>query len=55
MGTTTDKLNYLNATKGLIKDALNNLGAEITDETTFRGYIDKINDIYDEYSALQNL
>lgn len=54
MGTTTDKLNYLNATKGLIKDALNNLGAEITNETTFRDYVDKINNIYEEYSALQN-
>lgn len=54
MGTTTDKLNYLNATKGLIKDALNNLGAEITDETTFRDYVDKINDLYEEYPNLQN-
>lgn len=54
MGTTTEKLNYLNATKGLIKDALNNLGAEITNDDTFRSYVDKIDDLYEEYSSLQN-
>ena len=46
---TIDKLNYLNETKQEIKDALNDLGAEITDEDTFRSYVDKINDIADEY------
>lgn len=51
---TIDKLNYLNATKGLIRVALNDLGAEITEEDTFRSYVDKINDIYEEYSNLQN-
>ena len=47
---TIDKLNYLNETKQEIKDALNDLGAEITNDTTFRSYVDKINDLYDEYS-----
>ena len=46
---TIDKLNYLNETKEQIKDALNNLGAEITDEDTFRSYVDKINELADEY------
>ena len=46
---TIDKLEYLDETKGLIKDALNDLGAEITDEDTFRSYVTKINDLYDEY------
>ena len=51
---TIDKLNYVNETKGLIKNALNDLGAEITDEDTFRSYVGKINDLYEEYSSLQN-
>ena len=51
---TIDKLNYLNETKQLIKGALNDLGAEITDENTFRSYVDKINDIYEEYTNFQN-
>lgn len=46
---TIDKLNYLNATKQLIKDGLNDLGAEITDDDTFRSYVDKINEIAEEY------
>lgn len=46
---TIDKLNYLNETKGLIKDKLNDLGAAITDEDTFRSYVDKIDELYNEY------
>lgn len=46
---TTDKLNYLNETKRQIKVALNDLGAEITDEDTFRSYVDKIDEIYNDY------
>ena len=34
---TAEKLTYLNATKGLIKDAINNAGANITNDT-FRSY-----------------
>lgn len=48
---TIDKLNYLNETKGLIKTALNNLGAELTDDDTFRSYVDKINEIAEEYPS----
>lgn len=44
-----DKLNYLNETKELIKDSLNDLGAEITDEDTFRSYVTKINELSEEY------
>ena len=51
---TIDKLNYVNETKGLIKNALNDLGAEISDEDTFRSYVGKINDLYEEYSSIQN-
>jgi len=44
-----DKLNYLNETKELIKDSLNDLGAEITDEDTFRSYVTKIDELSEEY------
>lgn len=49
MGTIADKLMYLNETKELIKKALNDLGAEINDEDTFRSYVSKINELYNEY------
>lgn len=58
---TIDKLNYLNETKSQIQYALNDLGAEITNDTTFRSYVTKINDLYNEYPteqqvlALQNI
>lgn len=48
---TIDKLNYLNETKGKIKTALNNLGAELTDDDTFRSYVDKIDEIAEEYPS----
>ena len=46
---TIDKLNYLNETKEQIKTALNDLGAEIQDDDTFRSYVDKINELATEY------
>lgn len=49
--TTIDKLEYLDETKEQIKVALNNLGAEITDDDTFRSYVDKINELYEEYPS----
>lgn len=49
MGTIAEKLSYLNETKELIKEALNNLGAEIQNEDTFRSYVTKINELYEEY------
>ena len=39
------KLAYLNETKGLIKSAIINKGQELTDETPFRDYVQKIADI----------
>lgn len=53
MSTTTDKLEYLDETKNQIKTALNELGAEISDSDTFRSYVTKINNLYEEYSSLQ--
>ena len=41
MGTISDKLTYLNTTKGLIKDTINLTGAGITNDT-FRSYANKL-------------
>lgn len=38
MGTTAQKLDYLNTTKGKIKDSINLTGAGITNATKFRNY-----------------
>lgn len=45
MGTIYDKLNYLDGTKGLIRDAINDKGGSLTPENTFRSYADAINNI----------
>lgn len=47
MGTTADKLEYLQGTKAAIKSAIVNKGVAVPDGTTFRGYADKIADIID--------
>lgn len=39
------KLDYLDDTKGLIKDAIIEKGQDITDDVTFREYVDKIKEI----------
>lgn len=46
MGTTAEKLTYLNETKGLLKDSINSLGGEITPQTTFRNYATQLENIY---------
>ena len=51
---TIDKLNYVNETKEQIKVALNDLGAEIVENDTFRSYVTKINNLYEEYQSIQN-
>ena len=48
MASINEKLNYINETKSLIKDKLNDLGSEIDNETTFREYVEKIEDLYEE-------
>lgn len=47
MGTTADKLAYLNGTKTAIKNAIVAKGVAVPDGTTFRAYADKIADIID--------
>lgn len=39
------KLDYLEGTKSLIKQALENKGASVTDNTTFREYADLVNNL----------
>ena len=45
--STANKLTYLNGTKQELKQKINNLGGDITDNTTFRQYADKLQTIYD--------
>lgn len=48
MASISEKLNYINETKSLMKDKLNDLGSEIDNETTFREYAEKIENLYEE-------
>lgn len=50
MGTTSEKLEYLSNTKGLIKTSIENSGVEVPDTTTFREYPDKIDNILEQFS-----
>ena len=45
MGTTAEKLAYLDATKTAIKDAIVAKGVDVPEGTTFRGYADLISGI----------
>lgn len=45
MGTTSEKLEYLNDTKTAIKDAIIAKGVEVPKETPFRQYAEKIGEI----------
>lgn len=45
MGTTADKLTYLNDTKTAIKNAIIAKGVAVADDVPFRNYADKIGDI----------
>ena len=47
MGTTSQKLEYLNDTKNSLKSAINNLGGAIDSNTTFRAYASELDTIYD--------
>lgn len=46
MGTTAEKLTYLNTTKHLIKDSINALGGNLTNQSTFRSYAAALDSIY---------
>ena len=47
MGTTSEKLSYLNETKGKIKRAINNFGGKLTNDSTFRSYPDELYNAWD--------
>ena len=51
--TTSEKLEYLNNTKSLIKNAIINKGQEVTSSTPFREYVDKINNIETDYTQTE--
>ena len=46
MGTTSEKLTYLNTTKGQIKDSINLTGANILSTDTFRSYANSLKNAY---------
>jgi hypothetical protein len=48
MGTTSDKLTYLNETKNLLRQGINAIGGEIETADTFRSYVDELENIYEE-------
>ena len=45
--STANKLTYLNDTKQELKQKINNLGGDITNQTTFRQYANQLQTIYD--------
>lgn len=51
MGTTAEKLSYLNGTKRLLRRRLNSLGANITLETKFRNYLVWLDRFYNAASS----
>lgn len=51
----SDKLNYLIETKQLFKDRLNSLGAEIIKSTTFRNYLNWLDNMYNKVSDKTDL
>ena len=46
MGTTAEKMTYLNTTKVQIKDGINRLGGELTNLSTFRSYAEALENVY---------
>lgn len=51
--TTSEKLEYLNNTKTLIKNAIINKGQEVTSSTPFREYANKINNIETDFEQTE--
>nr|DAS96719.1 MAG TPA: hypothetical protein [Caudoviricetes sp.] len=54
MGTTTEKLTYLQGTKDAIKNAIEAKGVEVPEGTTFREYAEKVGEIQTgEYATIK--
>ena len=47
------KLSYLNETKELLKNKINDLGGNIDDNDTFRSYVDFLDNIYKDYPKVE--
>lgn len=54
MGTTTEKLTYLQGTKDAIKNAIVAKGVAVPEGTTFRGYAEKVGEISGTKTAIMN-
>lgn len=46
MGTLKEKFEYVEETKQKIREALEEMGATVTDEDTFRSYAEKIAEVH---------
>ena len=54
MGTTAEKLQYLNTTKANIRTAINNHGGDLTENDTFRSYSNAIESVCIELERYKN-
>lgn len=52
--STANKLTYLNTTKQKIKDGINALGGELTNQSTFRSYANVLNDLYEVFPKVES-
>ena len=53
MGTISDKTTYLNTTKTLIREKINDLGQNLDTEDTFRSYVEALEQVYEEYPKIE--
>lgn len=53
-GTIAEKFNYSLETKELIKDGINYLGGNVTDETTLKEYRDELDSVYNKLPKVSN-
>jgi len=49
MGTISDKSAYLNTTKTLLREKINDLGQDLDEEDTFRSYVEALEEVWNEY------
>lgn len=54
MSNISQKLTYLNGTKQKIKDGINALGGELTNQSTFRSYANVLNDLYEVFPKVES-
>lgn len=49
MGTISDKSAYLNTTKTLLREKINDLGQDLDEEDTFRSYVEALEEVWNDY------